>query len=92
MSNDMPEGRFTAEHIDIQLDPSTYPINASSRKAQRVKMYNMPSLAEKIKLWLNALLAWGSLFSNLCSFATSLGLFSSTNTTLPCSQWRPPIP
>ena len=86
MSNDTPEGRFTAEHIDIELDPGTNPINASIREAQRVNMYNMPSLAEKIKLWLIVLLAGGSLFSNLCSFASSLGLFSSTNTTLPCSQ------
>ena len=92
MSNDIPEGRFTAEHIDIELDPSTRPINASSKGAQKVKMYNMPSLAEKIKLCLIVLLAGVSLLSNLCSFASSLGLFSSTNTTLPCSQWRPPMP
>ena len=42
MSNDMTEGRFKAEHIDIELDPGTNPINTSSREAQRVKMYNMP--------------------------------------------------
>ena len=92
MSNDMPVGRFTAEHIDIEFDPSTNPISASSREAQNVKMYSMPSLAEKIKLSLIVLLSGGSLLSNLCSFASSLGLFSSTNTTLLCSQWRPPMP
>ena len=87
----MPEGRFTAEHIDIARDPTTNVITASNRETQRVKMYNMHSLAEKIKLWLIVLLAGSSLLSNLCSFASSLGLFSSTNTTLPCSQWRPPM-
>ena len=92
MSNDMPDGRITAEHIDIELDPGTNLINVSSRETQRVKMYDMPSLGEQIKLWLIVLLAGGSLLSNLCSFASSLGLFSSTNTTLPCSQWRPPMP
>ena len=92
MSNDIPEGHFPAEHIDITFDPSTNLINTSSRKTQRFKMYNMPSLAEKIKLWLIVLLAGGSLFSNLCSFASSLGLFSDTNISLPCSQWHPPMP
>ena len=47
MSNNMPEGRITAEHINIELDPRTKSINASSREIQRVKMYNMPSLGKK---------------------------------------------
>ena len=31
---DMPDGRITAEHIDIELDPGTNPINVSSRKTE----------------------------------------------------------
>ena len=92
MSNDIPERRITAEHIDIELDTETDPIPASSLETQRVKIYNMSTLEEKIKLWLIGLLAGGSLISNLCSFASSLGLFSFTNSTLPCSQWRPSMP
>ena len=92
MSNDMPDGRITAEHIAIKLDTGTNPINAFCRKKKRVKIYNMPSLAEKIKLWLIVLLAESSLLLNLCSFASSLGLFSFKTTMLPCSQWRPPMP
>ena len=88
MSNDMPEGRVVAEHIDIQLDPEARSLNAT---AQPANMYNMPSLEEKIKLWLIIILAGGSLLSNLCSFASSLGVFSVANTS-PCSQWRPPMP
>ena len=88
MSNDLPEGRVVAEHIDIQLDPEGTSVHGTT---QRDNMYNIPSLEEKIKLWLIIILAAGSLLSNLCSFASSLGLFSFTNTTSPCSQWRPPM-
>ena len=88
MSNDMLEGHV-AEHIDIQLDPETRSLNATTQQAN---IYNMPSFDEKIKLWLIIIiLAGGSLLSNLCSFASSLGVFFSTNSTSPCSQWRPPM-
>ena len=58
MSNDMPEGRVVAEHIDIQLDPEATSVHGIT---QRDNMYNIPSLEEKIKLWLIIIFAGGSL-------------------------------
>ena len=90
MSIDSPEGRITSDRIEIELEA---PISqARATDTQKLKLYNMPSLAEKFKLWLIVLLSVCSLLSNLCSFASSLGLFTLTNSTSPCSKWRQSMP
>ena len=90
MSTDLPEGRITADRIDIELEaPISQP---RTTETQKLKLYNMPCLAEKFKLWIIVVLSVCSLFSNICSFASSIGLFTLTNSTSPCSQWRPSMP
>ena len=48
MTTDLPEGRITADRIEIELEsPTSQPRATDTRK---LKLYNMPSLAEKLKL------------------------------------------
>ena len=90
MSTDSPESRITADRIEIELEaPISQPRTTDT---QKLKLYNIPSLAEKLKLWLIVLLSICSLISNLCSFASSLGLFTLTNSTTFCTPWRPSMP
>ena len=79
-----------ADRIEIELEsPISQPKDTDT---QKLKLYNITSLAEKLKLWLIVLLSVCSLLSNLCSFASSLGFFTLTNSTFPCTQWRPSMP
>ena len=81
----------TSQKLDIDANES-FEAAGTSRTVdtQRLKLYNMLTLSQKVQLWLIVLLSSGSLLSNLCSFASSLGLLSFTNSTSPCAPWRPP--
>ena len=90
MSIELPEGRITADRIEIELEtPITQP---RATDTQKLKLYKMPSLADKLKLWLIVLLSVCSLLFNICNFANNLGLFTLKNSTLPCTPWRPSMP
>ena len=79
-----------SDRIEIELEtPISQPRATDTKK---LKLYNMPSLAEKFKLWIIVLLSLCSLLSNICSFASSLGLFTLSNSTFPCSPWQPSMP
>ena len=91
-SVDVPEGRIRAERVDIQLE--SVPLQRTiPETTSRLKLYNMPNLAQKIQLWLIVILSSGSLLSNLSSIATTFGLLTSSphNCTFPSQlTWRPP--
>ena len=81
----------TSQHLEIDANESFEAAGTSRTvNTQRLKLYNMPTLSQKVQLWLIVLLSSGSLLSNLCSFASSLGLLSFTNSSTPCAPWRPP--
>jgi len=86
-SVDVPEGRIRADRIDIELE-SVHPaaLHPLSDEAQRIKLYNMPNLAQKIQLWLIVLLSSGSLISNLSSIASTFGFFTSSSNNCTCPQ------
>ena len=48
MSTDSPESRTTADHIEIELETPIFQPRATD--PQKLKLYNIPSLAEKLKL------------------------------------------
>ena len=87
MTTDLPEGRIMADRIESELEsPISQP---KATDTQKLKVYNITSLAEKFKLWLIVILSVCLLLSNLCSFASSLGFFTLTNSTSFCTQLRP---
>ena len=45
---DIPESRIRAERLDIEFNQSPVTPN----EPQRVKLYNMATLAQKIQMWL----------------------------------------
>ena len=45
---DIPEGRIRAERLDIEFNKASL----SSNEPQRVKLYNIATLPQKIQLWL----------------------------------------
>ena len=55
MSIDSPEGRIISDRIEIELEAPTS--QAKATDTQKLKLYSMPSLAEKLKLWLIVLLS-----------------------------------
>ena len=55
MRTDLPEGRITADRIEIELEAPISQCRATD--TQKLKLYNMPSLAEKFKLWIIVLLS-----------------------------------
>ena len=57
---DIPEGRIRAERLDIDFDQALH----NSHEPQRVKLYNMATLPQKIQLWLIVCLSLGSLITN----------------------------
>ena len=77
---DVPEGRILADRLDIEFDQAPLP----SREPQRVKLYNMATLPQKIQLWLIVCLSLGSLITNLTSIALSFHLFPASNFTCQC--------
>ena len=90
MSTDSPKSRMTADRIEIEFEaPLSKP---RAIDTQKLKLYNNLSLAEKLKLWLIVLISVCSLLSNLCSFASSLDLFTLTNSHTLCTPWRPSMP
>ena len=89
MSTDSPESRITADRIEIELEAPIFQPRATD--TQKLKLYNIPSLAVKLKFWLIVLLSVCSLLSNLCSFASSPGLFTLTNSTTLCTPYVHPL-
>ena len=77
---DVPEGRIRADRLDIKFDQAPLP----SLEPQRVTLYNMATLPQKIQLWLIVCLSLGSLITNLTSIASSFHLFSDSNITCQC--------
>ena len=64
----------------IEIELEAHISQPTARGTTKLKLYNIPSLAEKLKLWLIVLLS-------VC-----LGLFTLTNSTIPCISWRPSMP
>ena len=63
---DVPESRIRTDHVDIELDQA--PI--SLREPQQLKIYNMLTLTQKIKLWHIVGLSLGSLITNFTFIAS----------------------
>jgi hypothetical protein len=74
---DKVDGRIRAENIDIELGEQ-----AVQRDIQRLKLYNVASLPQKIQLYIIIGLSLASLISNFTSIASTLQLFAH-NATLP---------
>ena len=72
---DIPEGRIRADrlYIEFNQDPLI------SYETQRVKLYNMATLPQKIQLWLIVNLSLGSLITNLTFIASSFHLLFESN-------------
>ena len=77
---DIPEGRIRAESLDIEFNQTSL----ISNEPQRVKLYNMATLPQKIQLWLIVGLSLGSLITNLTSIASSFHLLFESNSTFKC--------
>ena len=77
---DIPEGRIRADRLVIEFDQAPL----SSNEPQRVKLYNMASLPQKIQLWLIVGLSLGSLINNLTSIASYFHLLPESNSTYQC--------
>ena len=57
----IPEGRIRADRLCIEFNQAPLP----SHEPQRVKLYNMATLPQKIQRWLIVGLSLGSLITNL---------------------------
>ena len=77
---DIPEGRIRADRLYSKFNQALL----MSNEPQRVKLYNMATLPEKIQLWLYVGLLLGSLITNLTSIATSFYLLPESNSTFQC--------
>ena len=77
---DIPEGRIRADRLDIELNEAPL----TSNEPQRVNLYNMATLPQKIQLWLIVGLFLGSLITNLTSIASSFHLLPASNSTCQC--------
>ena len=77
---DIPEGRIRADRLDIEFNQAPLTTN----EPQRVKLYNMATLPQKIQLWLIVVLSLGSLITNLTSIASSFHLLPESNSTFQC--------
>ena len=76
---EVPDGRLIAKHIEINLDPQP-----RQSETQKLKLYNMATIPQKIQLWLIVFLSLASLISNLTSIATSVGIFQHSNNSSQC--------
>ena len=74
---DILEGRIRAYRLDIEFNQAPL----TSNEPQRVKLYNMATLHQKIQLWLIVGLSLGSLKTNLTSIASSFHLLPESNST-----------
>ena len=79
---DIPEGRIRADRLDIEFNQ----VPLISKQPQRVKLYYIATLPQKIQLWLILGLLLGSLITNLTSIASSFHLLPESNTS---SQYSP---
>ena len=77
---DETDARLKAKHIDIQFDPVQPPSNT-----QKLKLYNMSPMSQKIVLWAFAGSYILSLITNGITFANWIGLIS-TNSTAPAPK------
>ena len=62
---DAPESRIRANRLDIEFDQ----VPPALQEPQRLKLYNMATLPQKIQLWLIVCLSLGSLITNFISIA-----------------------
>ena len=77
---DIPEGRIRADRLDIEFNQTPL----TSNEQQRVKLYKMATLPQKIQQWLIVGLSLGSLITNLTSIASSFHLLPESNSTFQC--------
>ena len=77
---DIPEGSIRADRLDIEFNQAPL----ISNEPQRVKLYNMTTLPQKIQLRLIVDLSLGSLITNLTSIASSIHLLFESNSTFQC--------
>ena len=78
---DVPDGRIRATNLDIELDSF---INKTT-ETQKLKLYNVATLPQKIQLWLIVNLSVALLITNLTSIVTTFGL-TPFNNTHPCPK------
>jgi len=78
---DEPDARIRATNLDIELDI----FNNKTPEAQKIKLYNVATLPQKIQLWLIVILSVASLVTNITSIATTFGL-ATFNKTDPCPK------
>ena len=76
---DVPEGRIRANGLDIEFEPAP----PASREPQRLKLYNMATLPQKLQMWLIVFLSFGSVVTNLASIASSFRTLLVSNSTCP---------
>ena len=77
---DIPEGRIQADRLHFEFNQAPL----ISNEPQRVKLYNMATLPQKIKQWLIVSLSLGSLITNLKSIASSFHLLPESNSIFEC--------
>ena len=77
---DISEGRIRANRLDIEFDSAP----PASLEPQRLKLYNMATLPQKIQMWLIVFLTFGSEITNLASIASSFRILLVSNSTCPC--------
>ena len=74
---EIPEGRIRADRLNIEFNQVPLTLN----EPQRVKLYNIATLTQKIQLWLIVGLLLGSLIINFTSIASSFHLLPESNLT-----------
>ena len=77
---DIPEGLIWADRLDIEFHQAPLTWN----EPQRVNLYNMATLPQKIQLWLIVGLSLGSLITNLTFIASSFHLLPESNSIFQC--------
>ena len=77
---DIVEGRIRAERLNIEFNQSSL----TSHEPQRVKLYNIATLAKQIQMWLIVAISSFSILTNLISFATFFHWLPTLNTTCQC--------
>ena len=83
--------KLYAKQIELIVDnvppppppPPTPTKNRPVLETQKLKLYNMTTLPQKIQLWLIVLLSLLSLLSNFASIVSSFGLFPNNRS---CSE------
>lgn len=80
---DETDAHIRATNLDIEFDSNN---NSKSTETQKIQLYNVATLPQKIQLWLIVVLSVASLVTNLTSIAATFGL-SSFNKTDPCPKW-----